>query len=274
MPATRKTAERLVSSGPSPMTKDMTARTTATEVPRPAKTPEAADSRWASQPGSPEAALPSAPESAPWARLTGSNHSTPMPVHKQGPHGLAAPYPQQAFGGGRTGGDLSRTNLGPDQQPDDGVEQGRAGRAAQGRGVAGQQHAEALAHRPHPEGPDEGDHQGRLDRLADQQTGPDQQLHAGEQRVHQGRLHRHEVGHMGDGARHGAGLPLGRGHDDHVGEARPEHLGLELQEAVEQPHHAQPDLDVARRDARARRAGHAWPRMMGAISARVRSASN
>ena len=66
---------------------------------------------------------------------------------------------------------------------------------------------------------------------------------AGEETVRQGGLERDQVRHVGDAARHQAGLTLGRRKDHLVGEVGAEHLGLELKEAVEQPEDPEADLD-------------------------------
>ncbi len=63
------------------MTKDRTPHTTATEPPPLPKACATDSCPWASQPGSPDTAPPMAAEMDPPARLAGSSHRIPMPLH-------------------------------------------------------------------------------------------------------------------------------------------------------------------------------------------------
>ena len=88
---------------------------------------------------------------------------------------------------------------------------------------------------------------------------------------------------LGHRSGHEVRLALGHREDDAVGEVRAEHLGLQLEQPVEEPDEAEPDLDrPCGHPPRCRcphgrvveAAAHAVPRMIGTSSARVRSAWN
>ena len=100
-------------SGPRPITKDRTAQATATEPPPFPKAWATDSCTWASQLGSPVTAPLIAPEMLPPARLAGSSHRIPMPLHTtaqmalpprspSGPSAAAGPAPAGRSARGHT----------------------------------------------------------------------------------------------------------------------------------------------------------------------------
>ena len=172
---------------------------------------------WASQPGSPATDAAHGARDAPPGPVRRQQPQDPHAAPHDGPDGLAAARSQGTLGRGRTA-DRRTGRPRPHQHADGDVEQRRArGTGERGR-RAGEEHAEALAERPHAERPREGEDERRLDRLAHEEAGADEDLHGGEERVGQRGLHRDQVRHVGHRTRTrrpagpgpSAGSPRGR----------------------------------------------------------------
>ncbi len=143
----------------------------------------------------------------------------------------------------------------PDGGPDDGVEDHRARRTQQRRrlDVRGQP-AEALAEPPDDHRPDERDGERRPDGpTGDDQAEPDRALQLGGQRVPEREVPTVEAGERRDRAADHRRL-TGRGGCEHLGDERMRvHVGLELEDAGDQPQHPQCDLKAPAGDQRGRR---------------------
>ena len=133
--------------------------------------------------------------------------------------------------------------LGPDEDGEEDVEADGARRAGQRRRVPGEHAAEPLAEPVDADAPDDRREQRWLGRAAEEEADADQQFDEAEKDDPRRHLVAEEVGHVGDRRRDDRRLAGRHRPDDHVDEARAEHLRLELERAVHDPDEPQDDLD-------------------------------
>ncbi len=114
--------------------------------------------------------------------------------------------------------------------------------ARERRGVAGEEHAQALADDPDAEHPGERHRQRGAHRALVEQADADEELDEREERVPHHDVGRHEVPDVGDEVAEDERLAAGVAQNVGLHEAAAEHEGLELQGGIEDPEEAENDL--------------------------------
>lgn len=243
---TRKAVGRRQSSGPSPITSDARASSHEMNVACGPMLAASAVRRCAYHAGSPAPAPAICEPMAPSARLAGRSHRKAERVQNPLQAARAALTPRGPRRAGRRcdpdGVLVPAAPGGPHQEPDDRVEQHRSGSTGEWRRHRHEQLAESLTEPPHPEGPHRHDDDGRFHGPPEQQAHPDEELDGAEEEVPHTHVGQHEVAHRGDRPGQRGRLPLSIRQQDVGDEAAPEHAGLELQEAIEDPDPPEGDL--------------------------------